>query len=61
TTALTTAIERQDEALRHIEELIDDLAQWNNFQDVLQLTRDILNRQRTLRERTEKFARENDR
>ena len=34
------------------------LAEWDNFQNVLTLARDILNRQKALRERTQQFATE---
>ena len=56
--AVEEAVGRQDATLTRIEALVAELAEWDNFQNVLQLTRDILNRQRTLRERTESFAKE---
>ncbi|MEO6709134.1 MAG: hypothetical protein ABI054_10115 [Planctomycetota bacterium] len=35
----------------HIQELLARLAEWDNFQSILSLTKDILNRQKALRER----------
>jgi hypothetical protein len=43
-------------AQKQIEELLGRLAEWDNFQSVLSLTRDILNRQKNLRERTKDAA-----
>jgi hypothetical protein len=56
--ALIEAGEHEDAALRRIEDLIDQLSEWDNFQNVLALTRDILNRQKALSERTQQFATE---
>ncbi len=56
--ALVEAIELQTTSLRTIEDLLERLAEWDNFQNVLALTRDILNRQKTLRDRTKRFAKE---
>jgi hypothetical protein len=50
--ALTRAVEQLDA-------LTTRLGEWDNFQSVLTLTRDILNRQKNLTERTRKFAEEN--
>lgn len=36
---------------QHIQDLLARLAEWDNFQSILSLTKDILNRQKTLRER----------
>jgi hypothetical protein len=55
-TALTTAHEQQQEALLSIEQLLERLSEWDNFQSILSLTRDILNRQKTLMERTRQEA-----
>jgi hypothetical protein len=55
---LARAIEHQTLALDRAEELLERLAEWDNFQNVLALTRDILNRQKALRERTKQFASE---
>ena len=46
----------QVRAQQRIEELLGRLAEWDKFQAVLSLTRDILNRQRSLRERTLEHA-----
>lgn len=55
-----------EEALAHtqrveaaLETLLDELSEWDNFQNVLTLARDILNRQKALRDRTQQFATEN--
>ncbi len=54
--ALTAAAGHQTAALERIDALLEELAQWDNFQNILSLTRDILNRQKALRERTQQFA-----
>ncbi len=54
--ALVRAEERQAAALAHIEDLLEELKVWDNFQNVLSLVRDVLSRQKTLRERTQRFA-----
>jgi hypothetical protein len=41
-----------------MDDLLDELAEWDNFQNILALTRDILNRQKALRERTQRYASE---
>ncbi len=56
--ALVRASELQSASLVRIDALLDELAEWDNFQNILSLTRDILNRQKALRERTQKFATE---
>mgnify|MGYP001415246454 CR=1 FL=1 len=56
--ALIAAAASQTEALARLEELVERLAEWDNFQSVLALTRDILNRQKNLLERTRSFAKE---
>ncbi len=43
---------------KQVEVLLAELAEWDNFQNVLTLARDILNRQKALRERTQQFATE---
>jgi hypothetical protein len=53
---LREAAEHQALAQQHIEELLARLAEWDNYQSILQLTRDILGRQRSLRERTREAA-----
>lgn len=45
-------------ALGQLETLLEQLAEWDNFQSVLSLTRDILGRQKNLEERTRQFAKE---
>lgn len=57
-TALLEAAEQQSLALQRTEDLLVQLAEWDNFQNVLALTRDILNRQKALRQRTQQFASE---
>jgi hypothetical protein len=56
--ALEDAVELQTRCLEHVEILLERLAEWDNFQNILQLTRDILNRQKALRERTQQLATE---
>ena len=56
--ALVEAAELQGVALQRTEDLLAQLAEWDNFQNVLALTRDILNRQKALRQRTQQFASE---
>jgi hypothetical protein len=55
---LASAEEAQAAAQAGIEQLLERLAEWDNFQSVLGLTRDILNGQRNLSERTRQSARE---
>jgi hypothetical protein len=49
---LTAASEREATAQKHLAELLDRLAEWDNFQSILSLTRDILNRQKSVRDKT---------
>jgi hypothetical protein len=56
--ALLGASEHGARALERLEALLEELAEWDNFQNILTLTRDILNRQKALRERTQQFATE---
>jgi hypothetical protein len=56
--ALLEASEHQARALLHIEDLLGRLAEWDNFQSILSLTRDILSRQKALMERTKHQVRE---
>ena len=56
--ALMRAAESQTASLEAIDALLDELAEWDNFQNVLSLTRDLVNRQKALRERTQRFAAE---
>lgn len=55
---LETAEREQSLALTRIEDLLERLAEWDSFQSVLALTRDILDRQNNLKQRTERFATE---
>ena len=55
---LVTADRHQTAALTDIEELLGLLGEWDNFQSILTLTRDILNRQKSLRDRTREQARD---
>ncbi|MAB80024.1 MAG: hypothetical protein CMJ89_11790 [Planctomycetes bacterium] len=57
-TALIEASAIQSRALERLEDLLDKLAEWDNFQNILALTRDIRNRQKALRERTQQFMQE---
>jgi hypothetical protein len=50
--ALTRAAAAQERNLARLDELIARLAEWDNFQSVLSLARDILNRQKAVRDRT---------
>jgi hypothetical protein len=59
--ALEAALDHQGESIRRIDVLLDSLSEWDNFQNVLLLTRDILNRQKALRDRTRHFAKEKER
>ena len=54
--ALSAAAAAQASAQAHIEDLLERLAEWDNFQSILTLTRDILNRQKALEERTRHMA-----
>jgi hypothetical protein len=53
---LLSAERHQAAALLEIEELLGRLGEWDNFQSILTLTRDILNRQKALRDRTREHA-----
>jgi hypothetical protein len=56
--ALLAASNSQIQGLAATERLLELLAEWDNFHSVLSLTRDILNRQKNLLERTRQFAKE---
>ncbi len=49
---LVLAGEEQAGTLERLAELVDRLAEWDNFQSVLNLARDILSRQKSVRDRT---------
>ncbi len=46
----------QTATLASLEALLERLKEWDNFQSVLALTRDILSRQKALQERTKRYA-----
>jgi len=48
----------QAQVIARVERLLELLAEWDNFQSVLSLTRDILSRQKNLAERTRQYAKE---
>ncbi len=50
--ALSEALAAQQAVHAGLNELLEQLADWDNFQAVLTLTRDILTRQKTVRDRT---------
>lgn len=55
---LKSASAAQKKTLAKIDALLERLAEWDNFQSVLTLTRDILNGQKTLNERTRQAAKD---
>jgi hypothetical protein len=55
---LARAADRQKAMLARIDLLLERLAEWDNFQSVLSLTRDILNAQKGVSERTKAAAKE---
>ena len=57
--ALDLAYRHQARAVEEIERLLEQLAEWDNYQSILSLTRDLVNRQKNLTERTRNFARDN--
>lgn len=54
--ALVEAAELQTETLARLEDLLERLAEWDNFQSVLTLTRDILDRQKDLLNQLKTYA-----
>jgi hypothetical protein len=56
--AVSEAYAHQDASLAAIGHLLEQLAEWDNFQSILTLTRDILNRQKNLTERTRQFTKD---
>ena len=58
--ALSEADLRLTELRETMDRLTGELGEWDSLQSVLSLTRDILSRQKNLKERTRKAA-ENDR
>ncbi len=55
---LVAAEKHQAQVVERLERLLERLAEWDNFQSVLGLTRDILNGQKGLSERTRQAAKE---
>lgn len=55
---LALAADSQKAVVDKLENLLERLAEWDNYQSVLSLTRDILNGQKTLQERTKNFAKD---
>jgi len=55
---LQAASEHAAAVEKQVEVLLSELAEWDNFQNVLTLARDIRDRQKALRERTQQFATE---
>lgn len=55
---LVAAEKQQELVAERLERLLERLAEWDNFQSVLGLTRDILNGQKGLSERTRQAAKE---
>lgn len=55
---LVEAAAEQERTLVRLGELIDRLSEWDNFQSVLNLARDILNRQKAVRDRTKEALEE---
>ena len=58
-TALALSIEHQGRAMEATTRLLERLAEWDNLNSILTLTRDILNRQKNLTERTRRHAKDN--
>ncbi|MCY2958638.1 MAG: hypothetical protein NTY35_00575 [Planctomycetota bacterium] len=57
-THLAAAEQSQAAVVERLERLLERLAEWDNFQSVLGLTRDILNGQKSLSERTRQNAKD---
>ncbi len=53
------ALIAQVNAQKGLDALLTKLGEWDNFQSILTLTRDILNHQRSLKQRTQRFAEDN--
>ena len=53
---IDTASQAAREGSLLVEALLERLAEWDNYQSVLSLTRDLLERQKNLSERTKRFA-----
>lgn len=56
--ALARVADSEQAAVTKLEHLSELLSEWDNFQSVLNLTRDILSGQKNLNERTSKYAKE---
>jgi hypothetical protein len=56
--ALVECAAAQEAAQKHIEDLLSRLVEWDDFQSVVSLARDILTRQKSLNDRTRSSGRE---
>jgi len=54
--ALATSAAEATQALALVESLLERLSEWDNYQSVLSLARDLLERQKALSERTRRYA-----
>jgi len=54
--SLDIALATQEAALESANTLLELLAEWDNYNSILTMTRDLINRQRNLKERTKQFA-----
>ena len=54
--ALATSAGEATQALALVESLLERLSEWDNYQSVLSLARDLLERQKALSERTRRYA-----
>jgi hypothetical protein len=52
---VTLAVDRGGAMQTHLSELLDRLSEWDNFQSILSLARDILSRQKAVRDRTKEM------
>jgi hypothetical protein len=55
---ISAAEASQKAVVLKVEKLLEMLAEWDNYQSILSLTRDILNGQKNLSERTREYAKE---
>ena len=58
-TSLQEVVEVLTNTQVELDKLLAKLGEWDNFHSILTLTRDLLNRQQNLRQRTENFAEDN--
>jgi hypothetical protein len=59
--ALKTAAGRQEQALRRLDQLLEKMDEWEDFQEILTLFRDLLEDQRDLNARTREALRSGSR